>query len=156
MSTSAATDGTGEKKPSGTYECGCHCGYIKFAVTLSPPLPEYQVLQCNCSACTRFGYLLIYPDAANVQWHNDGRSRCAAYQFNTKAKDQLFCPKCGASLAIDFRDVLKPHTYAVSARTIYGVNLDELKYKKLDGVNKVQPAGDLSGHYWDEEKGEMK
>ena len=30
------------------------------------------------------------------------------YQFNTKQKDQLFCPKCGASLGIDFRDVLKP------------------------------------------------
>lgn len=48
-----------EPKSSGTYECGCHCGYIKFAVTLSPALPEYQVVQCNCSACTRFGYMLI-------------------------------------------------------------------------------------------------
>lgn len=56
----SATAGEEEKKSSsGTYECGCHCGYIKFSVTLSPPLPEYQVLQCNCSACTRFGYLLI-------------------------------------------------------------------------------------------------
>ena len=44
---------------SGTYECGCHCGFVKFAMTLSPPLPEYEVMQCNCSACTRFGYLLV-------------------------------------------------------------------------------------------------
>lgn len=52
-------------KPSETYECGCHCGYVKFSMTLSPPLmgqPEgenHKVLQCSCSACTRFGYLLV-------------------------------------------------------------------------------------------------
>jgi hypothetical protein len=47
-------------KPSQTYDAGCHCGYIKFEFTLSPPLDAgYKVLQCNCSACTRFGYLLL-------------------------------------------------------------------------------------------------
>ncbi|KAK8130290.1 hypothetical protein PG999_002670 [Apiospora kogelbergensis] len=124
------------------------------------PLRVYADL--SLSWCrTLSTYLLTFlnhtdPAATNVKWHNDSRSRCAAYQFNTKEKDQLFCPKCGTSLGIDFRDFMKPHTYAISARTIYGVNLDELKYKKLDGVNLVKPAGDLSGHYWDEEKGEMK
>lgn len=48
-----------EKKSSGTYEAGCHCGYIKFGVTLIPALPQTKVLNCNCSACTRFGYLLV-------------------------------------------------------------------------------------------------
>jgi hypothetical protein len=48
-----------EQKSSGTYEAGCHCGYIKFSVTLSPALPQYKVLNCNCSACRRFGYLLV-------------------------------------------------------------------------------------------------
>ncbi|KAK8133868.1 hypothetical protein PG984_005880 [Apiospora sp. TS-2023a] len=152
----AATTEEGKKANSSTHECGCHCGYIKFSVTLSPPLPEYEVVNCNCSACTRFGYLLIYPEAADVKWHNDSRSRCASYEFNTKAKSQLFCPKCGASLGIDFRDVFKPQKYGISARTIYGVNLDELNLKKFDGINMVKPTGDLAGHYWDEEKGEMK
>lgn len=46
-------------KPKQTYEAGCHCGYIKFSVTLSPPLPESKPLQCDCSACRRFGYLLV-------------------------------------------------------------------------------------------------
>lgn len=46
-------------QPSGTYEAGCHCGYIKFSVTLSPPLPEYKVLDCNCSMCRMGGYLLV-------------------------------------------------------------------------------------------------
>lgn len=47
------------KLESATYECGCHCGYIKYAVTLTPPLPEYEVLHCNCSMCRSAGYLLV-------------------------------------------------------------------------------------------------
>ncbi|KAK7751028.1 hypothetical protein SLS62_007013 [Diatrype stigma] len=143
-------------KGSAAYEAGCHCGYVKFRVTLSPPFPEHQVLQCNCSACTKLGYLLIYPTADDVVWHNNGRERCGVYQFNTKQKDQLFCPKCGTSIGIDFRDVLKPHRYGISARTIYGLNLDELNIEKANGMEKVHPAVDLSGQWWDEEKQEMK
>ncbi|KAI0832985.1 Mss4-like protein [Hypoxylon sp. FL0890] len=106
----------GEKK-SGTYEGGCHCGYIKFSVTLSPPLPEHKVLNCNCSSCSHFGYLLVYPKATDVVWHNNGRERCASYRFNTKQKDQMFCPKCGASLGIDFEKWWPDHTYGISVST---------------------------------------
>lgn len=56
-----------ESKPSQTYEAGCHCGYVRFSVTLSPPLPEYKPLECNCSACRRFGYLLVCKSDMAVQ-----------------------------------------------------------------------------------------
>lgn len=98
--------------------------FIKFAVTLSPPLPEYEVLDCNCSMCRKSGYLLVCtppllphhckisgklidgtdPERKDVKWHGESQSRCAVYRFNTKLKDQLFCPKCGTSLAIDFKN----------------------------------------------------
>lgn len=53
--------------------------------------------------------------------HGDSRERCAVYQFNTKLKDQLFCPKCGTSLGIDFRDFWKPKFdgYGISVRTFF-------------------------------------
>ncbi|KAI1388919.1 uncharacterized protein F4822DRAFT_262292 [Hypoxylon trugodes] len=146
----------GGQEESGTYEGGCHCGYIKFSVTLSPPLPEYTVMNCSCSGCFRLGYLLVYPKAKDVVWHNDGRKRCASYRFNTKTKDQMFCPKCGTSIGIDFEAVHKEHTYGISVRALYGINIDELNYKKLKGVTRVEPAYDLSGHIWDEEKQEMR
>ncbi|KAM7208531.1 hypothetical protein V8F20_001212 [Naviculisporaceae sp. PSN 640] len=146
-----------EKKSSGTYEAGCHCGYIKFSVTLTPALPDMKVMNCNCSACTRFGYLLVYPEASSITWHNDGRARCSNYQFNTKNKDQLFCQHCGASIGIDFRECYAPkHVYGISVRTFYDVNLDSLNYRKLDGRNKVPPAKDMSGQYWDEKAHKLK
>ncbi|KAI1815700.1 glutathione-dependent formaldehyde-activating enzyme [Poronia punctata] len=131
-----------QKKRATTYEAGCHCGYIKFNFTISPGLDEYEVVN--------------YPEAKDVTWHNDSRSRCSVYRFNTKEKDQLFCPKCGASIGIDFRETRKTHTYGFSARTIYDIDLDKLHYRKLHGINLIKPAMDLSGHYWDEEKQEMK
>ena len=54
-------------KESGTYDAGCHCGYISLSLTLSPPLPEYTVLNCNCSMCTRAGYLLVCKAACPEQ-----------------------------------------------------------------------------------------
>ncbi|KAJ9141921.1 hypothetical protein NKR23_g7639 [Pleurostoma richardsiae] len=148
-----------QPKPSATYEAGCHCGYIKFATTISPPLPEHKVLNCDCSACRRFGYLLVYPAREEVEWHGDSLARCARYQFNTKEKDHLFCPKCGASLMIDFREFYandeKPwFGYGVSVRTFNGIDLDTLTYKKFKGSEKVKPAGDLSGMWYNEDEEE--
>jgi len=131
-----------DEPSSGTYKAGCHCGYIKFSVTLTPPLSQTEVMNCNCSACQRFGYLLVCelrlrpssfcmrpdtagerglnlrhtdPEASAVTWHNDSRSRCSNYRFNTKKKDQMFCKHCGASIGIDFREVFAPkHLYGIS------------------------------------------
>ena len=62
-----------ETKETGTYEAGCHCGYITFAVTLSPPLSTYEVNECNCSMCKHAGYLLTYPERQDVKWVSLGR-----------------------------------------------------------------------------------
>ncbi|ROW12879.1 hypothetical protein VPNG_04689 [Cytospora leucostoma] len=156
-----STETTPESRPGQVYEAGCHCGYIKFDVTLSPPLPENKVLNCNCSACRRFGYLLVWaipphaekdPDREKVQWRGDSEARLSRYRFNTKQKDQLFCPKCGASIGIDFRDFFKPKFdgFGISVRTFNGIDLDTLEYEKLDGAQDIAPAGDLSGIWYDE------
>ncbi|KAB5582556.1 hypothetical protein GE09DRAFT_1211197 [Coniochaeta sp. 2T2.1] len=158
----------GKEKPSGTYEAGCHCGYIKFSVKLSPPLPEYDVLDCGCSMCAKSGYLLIYGvklqgKQEDVKWHGDSRSRCSVYRFNTKRKDQLFCSRCGTSLGIDFRESTKPKFdgYGISARAFYGIDLNMLRYEKGNGLQSVKPAGDLSGTQYEldereREKGEKE
>ncbi|TDZ37952.1 hypothetical protein C8035_v001207 [Colletotrichum spinosum] len=116
-------------KPSKWYDASCHCGEIKFSFKLSPPLEEgHQVLN--------------YPNKTDVKWHPGAREKCKNYRFNTKTKDQMFCGGCGSSLGIDF---LEEDFYGFSARAIDGIDLDNLTYKKLDGLNRVGPAQDLSG-----------
>ena len=53
---------------SATYNGNCHCQKIKYTVTQSPPLtdPACEVTDCNCSICSRNGYLFIYVPEKNV------------------------------------------------------------------------------------------
>ncbi|KAH6897464.1 Mss4-like protein [Thelonectria olida] len=133
-----------ETKPSQSYEAGCHCGFISLSITLSPPFPEHEVTQCNCSICHRAGYLLVYPTYENVTWHHGSEKRVGRYQFNTKTRDHMFCPRCGVSIGIDFWKA-DPKRYGISVRQFSDIDLDSLKYDKFDGVQKMKPAGDLSG-----------
>ena len=45
---------------------------------------------------------------------------------------------------------------SIQVRTFFDIDLDSLTYRKLDGRNRVPPAGDLSGQYWDEEAHKLK
>lgn len=42
------------------------------------------------------------PKYEKVEWHNDSDKRVSRYLFSTKTRDHMFCPKCGASIGIDF------------------------------------------------------
>lgn len=78
------------KKESQTYEAGCHCGYIKFAVTLSPPLgPDHKPLNCNCSACRRFGYLLVCMSSLSVSCESSSLHLHYLYTGPRTAQDWL-------------------------------------------------------------------
>jgi hypothetical protein len=49
-----------------TYKGSCHCGAVKFSFTLETPLEDSDVVKCNCSMCTRNGYLLVYPKGSDM------------------------------------------------------------------------------------------
>jgi hypothetical protein len=63
-----------EGKPSKTYNGGCHCGAVKYAVTISPPLddPTQVVTACNCSICATNGYLLILSPNSSIEFSRGG------------------------------------------------------------------------------------
>jgi hypothetical protein len=73
-----------------TYEGGCHCGRVRFRVTddLS------RVTECNCSVCTKKGYLhLIVPrDRFELL---SGEDALTTYRFNTGVAQHHFCRTCG-------------------------------------------------------------
>ena len=99
---------TTETKCSETYDGHCHCGTVRFNITLSPPLhpkdPEpdtrWNVIRCNCSVCTRNGYLLVHPPISKVQFIQ-GEDKLGRYQFGNKRAQHQFCSVCGSSVGID-------------------------------------------------------
>jgi len=117
-----------KKQNERTYRDGCHCGRVRFEVTGNLE----RVSECNCSICTKKGYLhwIVARDAFRLLTPSDN---IAAYTFNTKVAKHLFCPNCGvASFYIPRSD---PERIDVNARCLEGVDLSRLEHEHFDGRN---------------------
>ena len=74
-----------------TYHGSCHCGAIRFRAEGAIG----QVIECNCSMCSRKGSLLWFvarKDFALEIPEND----VSTYLFNKHVIEHKFCGKCGA------------------------------------------------------------
>ncbi|WP_448212419.1 GFA family protein [Colwellia sp. MEBiC06753] len=70
---------------------GCHCGAVRFEVTVDEPI---EVDNCNCSICQKSGFLhLIVPKARfNLI---QGQDQLTTFTFNTGVAQHYFCKVCG-------------------------------------------------------------
>ncbi|KAF1959130.1 hypothetical protein CC80DRAFT_490105 [Byssothecium circinans] len=123
--------------PSTTYTGSCHCKRTTYTVTQSPSLtdPACEVTNCNCSICSRNGYLLIYIPDKHLSFTAGGLDDFTKYTFAPKHKiAHHFCPLCGTSCFAKSTDPEFFSDYtAVNVRTLEGVELDALKLKEVDG-----------------------
>lgn len=85
-----------------TYAASCHCGSVQYSVLLSPPLAQWKVVWCNCSICTRNGYLLVYPERSQLQVKS-GEDILRDYSFGVKRVLHRFCSRCGSAVWLDPR-----------------------------------------------------
>ena len=118
---------------------GCHCGRVRFEVTTDLA----RVSECNCSICSKKGYLhhLVTPDRFRLL---SGGADLAAYQFGIHAARHLFCRHCG--VASFYRPRLDPSKYMVNARCLDGVDLSTLEIVRFDGRNwEARPDAPYAG-----------
>jgi hypothetical protein len=114
-----------------TYEGGCHCGRVRFRVRADLA----QVTACNCSICTKKGFLhlIVAPEDFELL---SGENDLASYRFNTGAADHRFCRQCGIhSFYVPRSD---PDKIDVNARCLDGVDPATLAPKPFDGRNWEQ------------------
>lgn len=144
-----------------SYKANCHCGQVKLTFTLPEPIQDSEVIRCNCSICTKSGYINVYPLRKDVTF-TSGEQTMTEYRFGNKDKPHKFCPQCGTSMLIDFRDSPyeseKPH-YAINVssceprrvsfpdtriqiNTIAGIQdlMSSLKIIPFDGHNRLKPS----------------
>ncbi len=74
-----------------TYTGGCHCRRIAFEVDAPDVL---QVIDCNCSICTKTGFLHLIVAAERFRLIQ-GEADLVEYRFNTGTARHLFCRQCG-------------------------------------------------------------
>jgi hypothetical protein len=96
---------------------GCHCGAIRFRVTLSDGL--HSARRCDCSYCRMRGAIAVSARLEDFELLQ-GEDALALYQFNRMAARHHFCSRCG----------IYTHHQRRSDPTLYGVNV-----ACLDGIS---------------------
>lgn len=109
------------------YSGSCHCGRVAFEVEGEIP----DVKECNCSHCSRKGYLLWFVPRDHLRL-NTSQDGYATYRFNKHVIDHHFCPDCGCAPFATGQGPAGPIA-AVNVRCLEGVDLASLKRVPVDG-----------------------
>ena len=108
------------------YDGGCHCGRVRFRVTADLD----RVTYCNCSICTKKGFLHLIVTPEHFELVRGGDS-LATYQFNTMVAKHTFCKICGIHPFYVPRS--DPDKIDVNARCLDDVDVTGLLVQQFDG-----------------------
>jgi hypothetical protein len=106
----------------------CHCGHIAFEVEGEIG----QAVACNCSHCSRKGYLLWFVPRAQLRLATP-ESALATYTFNKHVIKHHFCPTCGCAPFGFGTDPKGAAMAAVNLRCLEGIDPPTLKVVPFDG-----------------------
>jgi hypothetical protein len=122
-----------------TLEGGCHCGAVKFTVTLTQGFSSAR--RCTCSICRMRGAVAVTSTPA--EFHiTKGEDRLATYRFNTGTAEHYFCRTCGIYTHHKRRS--NPHQLGVNLACLEGVSpFDFAEVVVFDGNR--HPADDPDG-----------
>lgn len=109
------------------YRGSCHCGSIAFEAEGDLE----QVFECNCSHCSRKGYLLWFLPRTKLNLLTP-EDTLATYTFNKHVIKHHFCPTCGCA-PFGFGERAGTPTVAVNVRCLENVDLATIKRVPVDG-----------------------
>ena len=120
-----------------THTGGCHCGAVRFEVTAPA---EVEVLECNCSICSKLGYLHLIVPRKQFRLLR-GEEALSTYTFNTGQARHLFCRNCGIESFYVPRS--HPDGYSVNLRCLDEGTLEKVSVRPFDGRNWEEAAAAL-------------
>jgi hypothetical protein len=118
---------------------GCHCGRVRFEVTAPARL---EVTDCNCSICSKFGFLLLIVPADQFVLVS-GRGDLTTYTFNTGVAKHTFCSQCGVKSFYTPRS--HPDGVSVNARCIDSETVESMSITPFDGRHWESARPSLQG-----------
>ena len=111
------------------YKGSCHCNKVTFEFNGPKNL---KALDCNCSICSRLGYLHIIVPKNEFSLIR-GKAMLTEYSFNTGKATHLFCRSCGIKSFYIPRS--HPTCYSVNARCLHPKTWNSIKIEPFDGLN---------------------
>ena len=110
------------------YKGSCHCGNIAFE---AEGVLE-QVIQCNCSICSKRGFLLWFVPRANFRLLTPLKN-LATYTFNKHKIKHHFCPNCGCAPFGEGANPKGEEMAAINTRCLNDVDLSVLDVRDFNG-----------------------
>lgn len=110
------------------YKGRCHCGQIAFEVEGEIT----QLMDCNCSICTRKGALLWFAPRDKLRLLTP-EENLATYMFGKHRIKHHFCPKCGIHPFGEGTDPSGNRMAAVNVRCLEDFDFSSLPVKHFDG-----------------------
>ena len=119
------------------HQGSCHCGAVTFKVETD----FTDIIECNCSICSKKGILNLRTPA-NQFTLLSGEDQLKLYQFNSKVASHYFCINCGIHPFSRPRSA--PDKYSVNLRCIDGINPNDYPTIKFDGQNWEQAVATIN------------
>jgi hypothetical protein len=114
-----------------TYTGGCHCGKVRFEVTMDLA----SVISCNCSICAKAGLLLAFTSEDEFKLLS-GEDVLSDYQFNRKLIHHVFCSNCGVRSFARGATPDGRELRAINVRCLDDVDISALTLTPIDGKNR--------------------
>ncbi len=125
----ASSDDFASRPPlPASFRGGCHCGRVRFRLTVR----SWRASACNCSICTKKGFLHVIVPAADFQLESDD-SALTTYLFNTGTAKHHFCSTCGVHSFYVPRS--HPDGFSINAHCIEDAQLSWFDIEAFDGQN---------------------
>ena len=119
-----------------TMKAACHCGAVRFEVTLSDGLETAR--RCTCSYCRMRGAVAVSAELGGVCFLS-GEEKLTRYSFNTGIAQHFFCSVCGIYTHHQRRS--NPRQFGVNAACLEGVSpFDFAAVPVVDGVSHPSDA----------------
>jgi hypothetical protein len=111
-----------------THTGGCHCGKVRYEAQVDLS----QVMECNCSICSKKGLLIapVPPDRFKLL---SGEQSLQDYQFNKHVIHHHFCKECGVEAFARGKAPDGKEMIAVNVRCLDDVDVAALTPKAFDG-----------------------
>lgn len=115
----------------------CHCGAVRFAVTLSDGFDSIR--RCTCSFCRMRGAVVGMAEMGGITILQ-GAETLTRYRFHTRSAEHFFCARCGIYTHHQRRS--DRNLYAVNVACLDGVSpFDFPEVPVVDGVNHTSDTG---------------
>jgi hypothetical protein len=114
-----------------THKGSCHCGRIAFEVDGDIG----QLMECNCSYCSRKGYLLWFAPKTHFRLLTPA-ANATVYTFNKHIIQHHFCATCGCAPFAFGKDPKGADTAAINVRCLPDLERANLKVVQFDGRSR--------------------